>query len=167
MILNIMRLTEKITTHSFSQEEWVIKAIEEGLEGRVREASVEVSLSRHDKRVSAMVTCTIAGTCSCTRCAQDLQIALSFAETLQYDPIGEEHETEEELDLEELDIGWYEDGKLDLATVICEVVVLSLPARIHCSSEVVTKKPEGTCYVPSQEEDRTLENLFAGIVKIE
>lgn len=167
MIVNIMQLTEKATKYSFSHEEWVIKALQEGLEGNVQQASVDVSLTRKEKRVEAIVNVSISGTCACTRCAQDLEIQCSFAETLHYDPISQEYEEEDELDVDELDIGWYEEGKLDLSAVICEVVVLSLPTRIHCSTELVTKKPEGACYVPPKEEERTFENLFAEIVKID
>lgn len=165
MKLNIMQITTKGKAYSFSREDWVVSSLQEALGGTIEESQVQVELDRYDKRVEARVTYSLIGTVLCSRCAQDIQIAASGAETLLFEPCLETQDEEIELEGEDLDIGWYEDGKLDLSSVICEAAVLSLPNRMHCSMEMVRVRAEGDCYVPPKKEERTLENLFADLLK--
>ena len=79
--------------------------------------------------------------------------------------IGVELEEEIELQRDDLDIGWYEDGKLDIKNVICEAIVLSFPSRIHCKMKFAQAPTTGDCYTPPEKEERTLENMFADLFK--
>ena len=165
MKINIMRITQRGMPFSFTNEEWVVSALQEALEGTVKECSVNVELDRYEKRVEARTTYSLVGTILCSRCAQDIVIDVSGAETLLFEPFVESAEEEVELTGEDLDIGWYEDGKLDLNSVICEAAVLSLPTRVHCGMEIVRVRAQGNCYTPPEKEERTLENLFADLLK--
>jgi uncharacterized metal-binding protein YceD (DUF177 family) len=165
MKINIQQITEQGMKHSFSTEEWVVASMETGLGGKILEATVALHLDRFAKRVQVEVEYSFIGSCLCTRCAQNIEIAFSGEESLLYDPLVLEEAEEQELHEEDLEIGWYEDGKLDLPTVICEAVVLSLPSRIYCDLEIVRRKAKEGCYTPPKQEERTLGNVFADLLK--
>ena len=127
--------------------------------------SIEIDLDRYNKRIEARVQYTLTGIVLCSRCAQEIQTEYSGAESLLFDPSMDTQEEEIELQGEDLDIGWYEDGKLDIPTVICEAIVLSFPQRIHCKMDIVQIPASGDCYTPPEKEERTLENMFADLLK--
>ena len=165
MKINIMQVTERGMQFSFSDEEWVVAAFDEALDGQVKECSAQVELDRYTKRIEARVRYSLVGSISCSRCSQNIEVSFSGAEILLFDPKTEPQDEEIELQVDDLDIGWYDDGKLDLKDVICEAVVLSFPSRIHCSMDVVRVPSSDGCYTPPQKEERTLENMFADLLK--
>ena len=166
MKINIMQITERGMQLSCSKEDWAVSAFDEALDGTIKECSAEIELDRYNKRVEARVRYSLVGTISCSRCAQDIEVSFSGAEVLLFDPKQDgEQEEEIELHAEDLDIGWYDDGKLDLKDVICETVVLSFPDRVHCKMDVVRVPASGGCYTPPEKEERTLENMFADLLK--
>ena len=118
------------------------------------------------QRVLVDVQYSFSGVCVCVRCASPINIRFSDGEDLAYDPMEDIEITEEqELDIDELDLGWYEDGKIDLSVVLCEAIVLSLPAKMYCGLDIVPEKPKGDCYTSPVKEERRLENMFANILK--
>ena len=166
MKINIMHVTERGMQRSYSQEDWVRAAFDEAFDGTIKECSVHIDLDRYNKRVEARVRYSLVGSTSCSRCAQTIEVSFSGAEALLFDPKVETHEGEEiELHMEDLDIGWYDDGKLDLEDVVCEAIVLSFPDRVHCKMDLVRVPASGGCYTPPQKEERTLENMFADLLK--
>ena len=165
MKINIMQITERGMQYSSSEEDWILEAVDEALDGTVKECSAQIELDRYSKRVEARIRYLLVGTISCSRCAQDIEVSFSGAEVLLFDPKIESQEEEVELHVEDLDIGWYDDGKLDLKDVVCESVVLSFPDRVHCFMDVVRVPASGGCYTPPQKEERTLENMFADLLK--
>lgn len=165
MKINIMQVTERGMKLSCSDEEWVVAAFDEALDGSIQECSAEIELDRYDKRIEARVRYSLVGRISCSRCDQEIEVGFSGAESLLFDPKTETDEEEVELQGEDLDIGWYDDGKLDLQDVICETVVLSFPARIHCKMDAVRVPANAGCYEPPEKEERTLENMFADLLK--
>ena len=150
---------------SFQKEDWVIAAFDDALDGSVKECSAQIELDRYNKRIEARVRYSLVGLISCSRCDQEIVVSYSGAESLLFDPKSETEEDEVELQADDLDIGWYDDGKLDLKDVICETVVLSFPARIHCKMDIVRVQASGGCYEPPEKEERTLENMFADLLK--
>lgn len=165
MKINIMQVTERGMKFSLSNEDWVRTAFDEALDGTLKECTAQIDLDRYDKRIEARIAYSLVGIVSCSRCDQDIEVSYSDAEVLLFDPKLESQEDEVELVMEDLDIGWYEDGKLDLSDVICEAVVLSFPNRIHCKMDVVRVPASSGCYTPPKKEERTLENMFADLLK--
>lgn len=77
----------------------------------------------------------------CERCGEPVELALHADETeLAYipgDSSASAHEqrpgaSELRLGAADLDLGWYEGGRLDLAHVLSELLALELPSRIAC-----------------------------------
>ena len=131
MKINVMTITAQGMTRSFSTETWAMTAIEKALEGTVSEADIQVELERYDQRVVVDLRISFTGSCACMRCASPLGIRFSSQEELVYDPVENiQKEEEEELDLDDLDLGWYEDGKIDLSVVICEEIIHTIPLTI-------------------------------------
>jgi uncharacterized metal-binding protein YceD (DUF177 family) len=82
--------------------------------------------------VVARVTATAEHTCG--RCTEPVVLAVDAEVPLTYVPAGEAAAEEDEpLSEDELDIGWYAAGELDLAQVVGEALALQLPARIACA----------------------------------
>ena len=100
------------------------------------------------------------------RCAVGIEMLHEAVQELLFDPMVEDApEEEHELHEEDLDIGWYEEGKIDLADVVCEAIVLDLPMVIHCDLDFVTKPNPQGCLVLEPRKENTLENLFADLLK--
>ena len=100
------------------------------------------------------------------RCAVDIEVLHEGVQILLFDPMVEDApEEENELHEEDLDIGWYEEGKIDLAHVVCEAIVLDLPMVTHCDLDFVTKPNPQGCLVLEPPKENTLENLFADLLK--
>lgn len=68
----------------------------------------------------------------CDRCGEPLDRALRVDLDLGWVPERDDHGSEVELGEDELDLGWYRDGELDLADVVREALALELPARLTC-----------------------------------
>lgn len=69
----------------------------------------------------------------CHRCGEGFTLVVEAEHDLRFAPSADLRSEEEvELEAEELDLGWYDDGELDLAAVLQEAIALALPARYTC-----------------------------------
>lgn len=75
----------------------------------------------------------------CDRCGEPCGMHLSEHFTLLYAPEergGESFDGGEiELSVDDLDLGWYAQGEVDLADVLREALALALPARVTCADQ--------------------------------
>ena len=115
-------------------EVWAVEAAKAALEAPVSGLSgvLRVERARPGVRVTP-VGVRVATVRPCDRCGADAPLTLQPEEVLSYQAI--EHapkDDERELSSEELDVGWFHDGVLDMADVLGELLVLSLPARVVC-----------------------------------
>ena len=70
----------------------------------------------------------------CSRCLKDFKRKLSFPFEAIFHPIAQLKEEEKhELDVEELDMGFYAKDELDLFDIIKEQVMLNLPMKALCN----------------------------------
>jgi len=70
---------------------------------------------------------------TCDRCGEGFSLDVDTRADLSYAPAGEAREDDEvELEDDELELGWYDDGALDLAAVLQEAIALALPSRYTC-----------------------------------
>ncbi len=116
---------------------WVRAAAERAAEVPVTAASGELVLHREGRKVQVEGSLHVQASATCGRCGEDCALALSVPVALAFEPfqasIKPDDEEEVELHEPELDLGFYHDGKLDLADVVCEAVTLALPARVVCA----------------------------------
>ena len=69
----------------------------------------------------------------CDRCGSTFLHALEGDAELHYVPGPIDGPADLELKAEDLDVGWYLDGELDLAEVLREAVALTMPSRVVCT----------------------------------
>jgi uncharacterized metal-binding protein YceD (DUF177 family) len=90
----------------------------------------------------------------CDRCLADLEVRLGGPVRLTYEPEEDAFQGGEEevgLEADQLDVGWFSGGALELEQVICEQLALWLPDPITCEeSESVRVSDDGrVCELPA------------------
>ena len=73
---------------------------------------------------------------NCDRCGARTEVILKLDEAWTFVPaasLGPSEEEEVELERTDLDVSFYEDGKIDLEHLIAESLTLGLPSRILCT----------------------------------
>lgn len=68
----------------------------------------------------------------CDRCGDPTELRVHTETTLHYLPHRDELHAELELGVDDLDVGWYRQGQLEVANVVREMLALELPSRITC-----------------------------------
>jgi uncharacterized metal-binding protein YceD (DUF177 family) len=115
---------------------WALEAATAACDGEPLsfEGTLEVRANRDEVRVRGAGDCRYEA--ACARCGTPTEVALSFDERLLYLPAGsDQRQGEIELSEKDLDVGWYDDGVLDLAAVVSELVALEQPLRVVCEQD--------------------------------
>jgi len=127
-------------THSIDpQKEWAAAAAAEALDGPAETLSGELTLVPASDRGLVHVSghLTAGRSATCDRCGESCRREADVDVQLLYAPEARDDESfdggEIELEVEDLDVGWYAGGALDLASVLGEALALELPARIRCA----------------------------------
>ena len=122
------------------RDEWALEAATSSLERAPATLTGELSLHVASRRAGLIrVEASIQATtgASCDRCGEACELSMEELSVLLYAPEesgGEAYDGGEiELSAEELDLGWYRGGAIDLPAVLREAVALALPARIVCT----------------------------------
>ena len=134
-----------------SDVEWVQQALLEAISGDWVSFQGTVTLKRMDERLDAHVQVTYAVECPCEVCGATLRYTHRADVELMYqpftlDPRKSRHvkapQTVKDLERishqvtlqeDQLDMGWYENGELDLATVLTETIILEHPSLLACA----------------------------------
>lgn len=116
-------------------EAWAVEAAQEALEAPVSALSGVLRVERARPGIKVTPVRVVAETTRpCDRCGAEAALVLAPEDVLTYLPIEHAPKDEErELSPEELDVGWFHDGVLDMRAVLGELLVLSLPARVVCA----------------------------------
>jgi uncharacterized metal-binding protein YceD (DUF177 family) len=117
-------------------EPWAIEATQVALDAVPTELSGHLHVSRHKGgEVQVVLQAHAAGPRSCDRCGAEVSLVVDAAETLAYLPDGARvpEQGEVALEDEDLDLGWYSGGVLDLRDVLTEALTLHLPTRVACA----------------------------------
>lgn len=72
----------------------------------------------------------------CERCGEEVRLFLEADEHLQYLPEGSVDPEREEIEEDDLDVGWYDGGELSLEQVVAEMFTLALPVKVACTDQV-------------------------------
>ncbi len=120
---------------------WAVRAAHDAVEGEVQavRATLQIHATGHG-HATVRVQAETRYTTVCDRCGEDLHRHLHTTVDLAYQPAGtglRQQADDEGLQLEEdeLDVGWYEDGSLALADVLTEALALALPSRTLCEDQ--------------------------------
>jgi uncharacterized metal-binding protein YceD (DUF177 family) len=122
---------------------WAALAAASALDGDVAELSGLLHLTRgrrQEVRVKAEAHAVAQRVCD--RCGQPTQLTVDADEELAYLPLvpparaANAKPDEVELAEEDLDVGWYEGGVVDLETVVSELLALAAPMRVTCVDAV-------------------------------
>lgn len=117
---------------------WAVEAARTAVEAEPTTLQGELVLRRDGSRVR--VTGSTRAGCErpCERCG--LAVALEVGGTIDLTYVPEApgaEEPERELASDELDVGWYREGELDLSDILSEAVALQLPTRLVCADVAV------------------------------
>ena len=92
---------------------------------------------------------------TCDRCGEPTRLVADVDTALLYAPTESEglaFEGEIELDADELDVGWYTEGLIDLGEVLQEALTLALPARVVCADTEACDKRTDALLTPARAE---------------
>jgi uncharacterized metal-binding protein YceD (DUF177 family) len=117
--------------------DWVRSAATEALDAAptLVQGELEV-MPGTGRRVNAEGRIHAMAPATCDRCGETCDRVVDAHFELVYLPHSDELAAELELGADDLDIGWYRDGTLDLADVVREAIALSLAPRTTCSDTV-------------------------------
>jgi len=127
-------------------EEWVRQAATTALDGAPTEIAGALDIQRASDRGLVTVTGTAAAwrEATCDRCGEPCRQGAEVDVSLLYAPAARDDETfaggEIELAASDLDVGWYDNGALELGDVLGEALALELPPRIRCADEAECDK---------------------------
>jgi uncharacterized metal-binding protein YceD (DUF177 family) len=116
---------------------WCADAAVAALEGKLLhlEGTVEAAPPRTRGRVEIQTEIRAKSVRVCDRCSSDAQLEIVARHELLYVPLKDQEEEGRDIELgaDQLDVSWYQDGELDLATVVQESLALALPNRVVCA----------------------------------
>lgn len=159
-------------------EEWLHNMIREDHHGELLSCEGELILHRREDLVQVKGNLTLVFERSCDVCGEAISLTLDQEVSLLYDAFPETQEEEEQtqqkrkeeetvLQEDELDIGWYDNGKLDLSAVLSEHITLNIEPIVQCSDANVKRLVAGTCQtipVPAdKKENKNTYNPFANL----
>lgn len=148
---------------------WLGSACEAGLEGTWNRFDGEITLQRLRERVEVCPNIVSSVQTHCESCGAEIVVEQSYVQSLVYLPSNfdprnktnrlpksikelERISNQVGLDEDDLDIGWYDNGELNVAASITEMIVLNQPSLLHCGLEGVTRMDEGTCLFSATEQ---------------
>ena len=146
---------------------WARKAAADALEGTAEHLEFDVQLSQIAECVHVVGSLTATVESTCHRCGDPVNIHLEGKVDLFYAPEGSGSAAEGDvaLSVTDMDIGWFEDGQIDMAQVVSEQLALWLPERIVCNEPSIQRIDNGQCTLPEQDPGPDLKKTspFAGI----
>jgi uncharacterized metal-binding protein YceD (DUF177 family) len=120
--------------------DWVTQAATAALDTAPTRLSGRIELEKASEKgvVVVKIDAEAARPAVCDRCAEPFELVVNVDSRLLYGP--EERGTEAydgtgelELGADDLELGWYRAGELDLEDVLREALALALPTRITCT----------------------------------
>ena len=180
--LGAMRVpTRGITIDLDSKIDWVHNAMLEGISGKWVSFEGAMTLKRMDERLDAKVQLNYAVECPCEVCGATLRYTHRANVELIYQPFAldprksrhvkapqtvkdlEKISHQVTLQEDQLDIGWYENGELDLATVLTEALILEHPTLLACAHPQTERLEDGECVKFPTEGQKNTHKPFANL----
>jgi len=116
---------------------WAVAAVSQAADAIPSTLVVEVHLRHAHGRVFVDGAVMFSAMGACERCAEQVLLTLDVPVSLTYAPANANDvgSGDVELHRDELDVGWFEHGQLDLAQVLSEAVALAMPSRLLCEDQ--------------------------------
>ena len=164
--------------YTFNRKDtWLQEAIEKVLECTVVECDIELNMQNCNSQVRATGHVKVVIQQACDLCADDVTVSFEDKINLLYlssstpDPDFVPKNKKEldkinnmiSLQEEELDVGWYYDGMIDLAVVITEHLLIVKQGIVQCKDTNVRRLQEGECREFPTEGSKNTYNPFAGL----
>jgi uncharacterized metal-binding protein YceD (DUF177 family) len=114
---------------------WARQAAERALEAPALRLGGQITVHAPEalRRVRVEVRVNAAAVRACDRCGEDTELDVVAEGSLTYHPEEQGPKAEEvRLSEEEMDVGWYAEGQIDVADVLSEALALALPSRVTC-----------------------------------
>lgn len=155
--------------------DWVCRSFEEGAEGKCTTLSGSILLENHQSRITVKVEFESTCVLECGRCLTPVRVQINGNQNLVYVPevktpsvnpnTKHANKVHEEIELSEddMNLGWYEDGRINVEQVFCEAVSLSSPNRVFCSTKGVTRITKGECVSFKGDDEPLVYNPFANL----
>lgn len=168
--ITALRIPEQGRTYGVSIGlPWLLAACQDGLEGTWSRFEGEIRLQRLKERVELCPNVDSSVQTYCESCGAEIVVEQSFEQTLVYLPSNfdptdktnrlpksvkdlERISNQVGLDDDDLDIGWYDNGELDVAAAITEMIVLQQPSLLRCGLDGVTRIEDGECLFSATEQ---------------
>lgn len=122
------------------RDSWATEAATTSLDRSPDRLEGTISLRRASARnvIQVDVKADAGGAATCDRCGEPCELAVAVDTRLLFAPeeagtAAYDGNLELELQAEDLDLGWYTDGEIDLADVLREALALALPTRVVCA----------------------------------
>lgn len=160
--------------------EWVQNACQNAILGDWMQCDGVMVLKKHQERVIVEIEVDFKVECGCDRCGDHLLYSDQIRQHLVYVPdvdlmqedfvkydkhaIHSEKVVQEVLlGDDDLDVGWYADGVLDLDVVLTEAILLIKPSLLICDQSKTKRVDEGTCRDLPTEGQKNTHKPFAGL----
>lgn len=147
-----------------TDQKWAQEAAAEALEGSASRLTGKLSVQAYDDHIRVTGVLTLHGRRPCDRCGMDLLIDHDDSFDLHYVAAGSRDSGQSrELKTDELDIGFYDGGAIDLAAVVQEHFALSMPSRLACDAPGTRVADGELCGAPdpSAENEKPVDPRFA------
>ena len=124
------------------RDEWAAEAAKEALDGPVSGLTGDIEVTRASQKGVVLVDVNVSATATaaCDRCGEPCERIASPVIRLLYAPEEKGSAAydggEIELEADDLEVGWYRGGELDLGDVLREALALELPSRTVCADSV-------------------------------
>ena len=168
--ISALRIPEQGRTYSVSLDlPWLQKACESASNGTWTKFDGEIILQRLKERIEVCPSIQAIVQTFCECCGAEIVVAHSLEQPLVYlpsnfDPRNKQNRLPKNvkelerisnqvgLDDDDLDIGWYDNGELDVSSTIIEMIVLNQPSLLHCGLDEVTRVEAGDCLFTASEQ---------------
>lgn len=116
---------------------WAVAAASDVLEATLIDLSTTLDLRRAHGHVFVTGVVRAAASRTCERCGESTSLVVDTDVDLSYVPQGRQvsDAPESELKSDQLDVGWYANGHIDLADTLREALALALPPRVVCEDK--------------------------------
>jgi uncharacterized metal-binding protein YceD (DUF177 family) len=148
------------------REKWALEAASEALEGQVSRVDARLDFRVIEKTILISGEAWAQVERGCDRCGSGLNARIGGPLELAYIPGGKHQDMgSRELANEDMDVGFYLHGNVELGAVLQEHFALTTPGRLACEALGVRLADGESCLAPksSPEPEKSVDPRFAAL----
>ncbi len=132
---------------------WAVGAVSEAFEGTVHHLDGALRVRPIGQGVTVAGSAAVTVEQRCDRCLAAVRSSLEGRVDLYFDNTRLEGDANVGLHQDELDVGFLDDGELDLGAALGEFFLLEAPTRVRCQDPGVERAEPGACELASAQPD--------------